>query len=123
MGKRRTFEESLELHVRALRLKKDGVPASSIARALGVHHTTILHHLKDRCKCMPSYDGRRYGLDDYIRRELLEIEERAIVLGVKDRRLVDSLCRALIAAGAEPRIARQQHDVYPLQGAYDDGLL
>lgn len=101
---RGTFEAALGLHLRVEAMAREGAPALAIARALGLHHTTVLHHLRGQCKCLPGVGTGDARLQDLLRRELREMETRAMLLRITDRRLLRALRRALLAVGLTPYI-------------------
>jgi len=59
---RRYRPEVEERHRRIVELRDGGMLLKNIARTIGVHHATVIHHLKGdcRCNCAPSLNHARH---------------------------------------------------------------
>lgn len=104
MRLRRRHDDVVERHAQIVALSQQGMPAIAIARKLGyADHTSILHHLRGQCKCLPlrwptSPEGR---VLDALRIELREVAEHISRLDDDRiaRQVAQALRRALLLAG------------------------
>lgn len=102
----RRYESVLSRHHQIVALAAQGTPMAAIARRLGYKdHTSVLHHLKGECKCLPANgaDTPAERALAAIRLELREMESQ-IINSSPVRALAKPLRRAMLAAGLEPRM-------------------